>query len=619
MTLAILTLSSTLGILSSTYFSERFLRKDAEERMGLWGKLVEDNVHDWLEQSNHLLEDLATDPAIVSMDPAKQKVHLKNTTKIYKDIYLLHTVDLTGMNVARSDEAPPKSYADRQYIKTPLDGGPITSQVVTSKTHGRPAIALAASIRDPNGKVLGAVAFAAELTSLAKTLGDTHFGNTGFSYVVDADGKMIIQPTRKVSGQPGISPSEVSLKAFIPTEKGFVEFLADDSGMLTTTGATEKWFAHSQIFPNHWRLITLQKSSEVFAEARQILIVGIFIFLGSLAVTALITWIFIYRALKPLSHLTQTVSRFGEGDLTARFTSNTENEIRVLGRSFNKMASDIQNSFLKIETQEMRLLEYQTQLQEMVDEKVAELDVARAQLIHSAKLSSLGEMASSISHEINNPLSIIIGLVGRLKRQIGEAPNLPANWPKDIDTLLATSNRIAAIIRGLKSLSRNAEGDPFVKTELATIVNDSIDLCAERFKSHGVTLVVADTSGFSLECRATQISQILVNLLNNAFDAVMSLDEKWVRLDATVRDHSHLVISVTDSGKGISKELAEKLMQPFFTTKGVNLGTGLGLSISRRIAHDHGGKFYFTTASSEPGASVNTSFILELPIKQGQR
>jgi signal transduction histidine kinase len=113
----------------------------------------------------------------------------------------------------------------------------------------------------------------------------------------------------------------------------------------------------------------------------------------------------------------------------------------------------------------------------------------------------------------------------------------------------------------------------------------------------------------AIECRPSQIEQVIINLLNNAFDAVSPLSDKWVRLDFT-NFHDKIQIAVTDSGEKISPEIVEKLMLPFFTTKEIGKGTGLGLSISKGIVEDHQGKMYFDSFSS------HTRFVVELPINQ---
>lgn len=259
-------------------------------------------------------------------------------------------------------------------------------------------------------------------------------------------------------------------------------------------------------------------------------------------------------------------------------------------------------------------------LEALARQVMAQMDLRRshfrfqdqqASLAHKAKLASIGEMAASIAHEINNPLTIINGNVGLLRRIIGQAPEV--NLPKTnqyLDSIEKTVHRIDKIIRGLKALSRDGFNDPFEIVDLAGSIINANSLMREKFKYHGIAIREhIPTKGAWLECRPVQIEQIIINLLGNAFDAIRDLPEKWV--DFSVFDEEYRwVIRVTDSGPGIPESLQSKIMQPFFTTKEINHGTGLGLSISKAIAEEHGGSLELDTIAK------NTCFVLSLPKNQ---
>lgn len=237
---------------------------------------------------------------------------------------------------------------------------------------------------------------------------------------------------------------------------------------------------------------------------------------------------------------------------------------------------------------------------------------AYQQLVQSAKMSSLGEMAGGIAHEINNPLAIIHGkaeqLKLRLKKGTVEPGELP-DWEKQLSKIETTADRIAKIIHGLRSFSRSADADPMKEVKVSQILEDTLELCKERFRSHGIALKVSPSGEIAIECRPAQISQILMNLLGNAHDAVEDLAEKWVELNVSVSD-GFVLIRVTDCGQGIPEQVAEKMMEPFFTTKGVGRGTGLGLSICKGLAEHHRGSLSYDRSSK------HTCFVLKLPLKQ---
>jgi C4-dicarboxylate-specific signal transduction histidine kinase len=177
-----------------------------------------------------------------------------------------------------------------------------------------------------------------------------------------------------------------------------------------------------------------------------------------------------------------------------------------------------------------------------------------------------------------------------------------------------TADRIARIVKSLRQISREGGGDPFRPTPLADIVAQTLEICRAKFKANGVDLLLPRAiPELNVFVREVQISQALLNLLQNAFDAVVGQkDERWVRLEfQPVR--GSVVISVIDSGPGISSEIRSRVMEPFFTTKPVGQGVGLGLSLSKTIAEDHGGSLEY---SEDKG---HTRFSLVLPLATNAR
>jgi C4-dicarboxylate-specific signal transduction histidine kinase len=152
-----------------------------------------------------------------------------------------------------------------------------------------------------------------------------------------------------------------------------------------------------------------------------------------------------------------------------------------------------------------------------------------------------------------------------------------------------TADRISKIVRSLQQIARKGLGDPFERASVSEIVDEVLELCRERFRVHSVRLdtPVVDP-GLHVLCREVQIAQVLLNLLLNAFDAVIGNESnRWVRLEAT-SGTEYVVFAVIDSGPGIAPEIKTRIMEPFFTTKAVGKGTGLGLSLSKAIVEEHG-------------------------------
>jgi PAS domain S-box-containing protein len=231
-----------------------------------------------------------------------------------------------------------------------------------------------------------------------------------------------------------------------------------------------------------------------------------------------------------------------------------------------------------------------------------------AKLSESGRRSALGVMAGGIAHEINNPLGIIVGKTYLLKSKL-MAGTLDINAVKDFEKIESTVERIAKIIKSLKTYSRNAEDDPLVYANISEIISDSLVLCTDRFKNHGIELKVSCDTSYEVECRPAQISQLLVNVLNNSFDAIQNLPHRWIDIAVHI-DDSNYKISVTDSGNGIPSTIAGKIMLPFYSTKEFGKSMGLGLSTALGIAESHNGQLEYD------GQSKNTRFVLTLPSLQ---
>ncbi|RYZ58890.1 MAG: PAS domain S-box protein [Proteobacteria bacterium] len=236
----------------------------------------------------------------------------------------------------------------------------------------------------------------------------------------------------------------------------------------------------------------------------------------------------------------------------------------------------------------------------------------REKLVAASKLSSLVEMAGGIAHEINNPLAIIIGQASRIRRRYERGLLDTEQLGDDLVRIESTAQRIAKIVRGLRSFSRSSEKDPMEVTSVTDIIEDTLELCQEKFRVHAIELILDVAPDIRLSCRRSQIAQLLMNLLSNAYDAVDDLSSKWIKLEAYANEE-WITIEVSDSGEGIDPAIREKIMQPFFTTKEEGRGTGLGLSISQGISEDHGGSLRL-----EPSAE-HTTFIVRLPLFEEDR
>ncbi len=232
------------------------------------------------------------------------------------------------------------------------------------------------------------------------------------------------------------------------------------------------------------------------------------------------------------------------------------------------------------------------------------------QATQASKMSALGEISSAIAHEITNPLTILSGYTSMLQNALSGPPLNIENIKMMLDKIVGTVLRMSRIISGLRTYARNAEADPMQLKPLREIVDDTLSLCQAKLKSHDIQLLIdGPIDDLTITCRPVQISQILLNLINNAYDAVEHLDERWIKV-SVIMHHDRLQLSIENSGPPIPTEVRKRMFHLFFTTKGAGKGTGLGLSISKGIAEDHGGSLKLDEQAQHP------RFTLTIPVKQ---
>ena len=237
------------------------------------------------------------------------------------------------------------------------------------------------------------------------------------------------------------------------------------------------------------------------------------------------------------------------------------------------------------------------------------LEEEKQKTIQASKLATLGEMAAGLAHEVNNPLTIIFGYIRILEEELlGQEINYEL-MHKHVGLIKNAAQRAAKIVTNLKDFARDGSADPFVDIPASQMISMVLDLCSERFKKNGIRIEVSITKDPIIYCRKIELSQVLLNLLFNSFDALDGKQDKWVKITAQENTQS-VEICVIDSGPGLAPEVAEKVFTPFFTTKKVGLGTGIGLSISQRIVLNHGGEIFYDPSSS------NTKFVVRLPFLQ---
>ena len=230
--------------------------------------------------------------------------------------------------------------------------------------------------------------------------------------------------------------------------------------------------------------------------------------------------------------------------------------------------------------------------------------ILRDKLVHAEKMAAVGQLVSGVAHEVNNPLTAILGFADLLM----ENPDLPEGARKDLRVILQEAQRTKQIVQNLLSFARQMppQRNP---VQLNSILRRTIQLRSYDFNSHGVEVIEHLDEGLpDVIGDAHQLQQVFLNILNNAYDAVREVGRSArIEIMSTKSDDS-VEVSFSDNGNGITHP--DKIFDPFFTTKEVGKGTGLGLSICYGIVKEHGGEILCHNNIGGNGAT----FIVRLPV-----
>lgn len=349
-----------------------------------------------------------------------------------------------------------------------------------------------------------------------------------------------------------------------------------------------------------------------------ILVVALFLILTILIMT---DWL-----VTPIEKLISGLRSFDTSDQLVQVQIKNNTEIGLMTEAFNEMSYKI----------------YQTRSD--LKKKIKELEIAntdlkeaQSKLVHSAKMTSLGQLVAGVAHELNNPIGFIFSNTAHLKEYseklfelietIEKNPLLAAekkleidynfiknDLPKLIKSCQDGAQRTRDIVLGLRNFSRLEEAQ-LKEISIIESLDTTLELLKGEFKNR-IEIHKHYENVPHVLCYASQINQVFMNILSNAVQAISQQGQIWISVTAikgSFNQSGKVQISIQDSGTGMDRNTLEKVFEPFFTTKDVGQGTGLGLSISYGIIQNHGGEIQ---VKSQLG--VGTEFTITIPIRPPQ-
>lgn len=470
---------------------------------------------------------------------------------------------------------------------------------------------------------------------------------TGISKIMNSNNKVIGYLEQKLIFNQSfinILKSKIKAEIFILNEKGDIHLSSHKDFYLTKSDHLKKILTYKQdqnlnlkirdekygfmFFENLWNNNKFTYAIGVSKDLTSVALKNINIAYASVVLliiilTAVVVYFITLYLLQPIYELLDGVKAFQnqQGIITLPVTNDSE--IGQLTESFNEMS-------VKVNLAQVELKE---KIKELEKTNLS-LKEAQSQLVHSAKMMSLGQLVAGVAHELNNPIGYIYSNMSFLKeytkslfdlvdKLITKHPTvdnqqyleqieyefLKKDLPKLISACEDGALRTKEIVLGLRNFSR-LDNSKVKEIDVKDSLVNSVELLS-AMSGDRVEFIYDFKSENLLNCYASEVNQVFLNILSNAIQAISGHGKIWISTDTVkIDDKSFLSISIQDNGRGISKEYIDKIFDPFFTTKDVGQGTGLGLSISYGIIKKHGG--HIEVRSDE---GVGTEFLIYIPFE----
>jgi signal transduction histidine kinase len=362
--------------------------------------------------------------------------------------------------------------------------------------------------------------------------------------------------------------------------------------MATITTATDSYLACVRSLPSLGKqaggYVLLASFEEPLLGLRQTQRVLIAIAVVGILLSSWIVWVLVSRVTAPLGALAESAEAVGRGDFTRRVQVVSRDETGELATTFNRMTENLQAS------------------REQLEQTFENLKTTQQQLVQSEKLSGIGEFVAGVTHELNNPLTCILGFAELLEDEA-----LPDATKQDVTQIVNNAHRCRRIVQSLLSFARQhkAERKP---VQVNDLIDGSLEIVAYQLRTGNIEVERKfDASLPRVLADPHQIQQVVINILNNARQAIEEHRRGGKVTITTERKNGIVRVQFQDNGPGIPPEIAAKIFDPFFTTKEIGKGTGLGLSLCYGIMKEHGGSI---AVEGRPGEGA--LFNLELPVAE---
>ena len=557
-------------------FSTQFVRQSTENLLAerqTRAVAIKEDIDEFLTRGARKLESAAEFPLFVygmqtlqqDPGPASQSLHyFFLQSEVFQDgIVLLNPQGQIIWSEPADQKRVNQPYAPFEAIRKGLAAERDRSYVLTVSTeNGAPQILVTLPIMDRNDNLTGILvgAISVKHPILEEAIARQSADGSA-AQLVDESG-LVIASTDESNVMRQLQYREAVLNETRTRESGTLQ---------NSPGAAGKVIAFARMTSAPWTVTVDQEAAVALADARNLQLTLTIFGVVFIALAMGILFFVVRSFTEPIEVITADARLIAAGDLNVRFTSGRKDEIGILAAALDDMKAKLRASYDR--------------------------------LLQSEKMALMGQVVAGIAHELNNPLTIVIG---HTELMLGE--NVDDRMKQPLSRVHDGAQRASKIVRNLLTFARQQKPER-KPTDINSVIMKTVELRAYELKVSNIDLVTELSPVPQTMTDAHQLQQVFLNLIVNSEHAMLEAHGKG---KLTIRSHAvdgRIEIVFQDDGPGIPEDVLRRIFDPFFTTKAVGKGTGLGLSICQGIIAEHGGRI---TAFSPAGQGAR--FAVELPV-----
>ncbi|NUN23686.1 MAG: HAMP domain-containing protein [Candidatus Jettenia caeni] len=592
--------------------TESFIKDEVLNNLGMLAKNTKEEIHRFIESCVTDMKMLAESESMrsthISVD--KKLSEMKRIQEYYKRFEDITMIDVKGRVITSTAYNYQGEWKSKKWFQEAINGKVYISDAHIILDPYEVVVAIAVPLVDDKGKIQAAIVGQLNMKRIWEIVDTITIGNTGIIAIVNNLHYFIAHPRKKKLFQHApFDPDKQSgvVNAIEPDFKTFIY-------------SSERYVGNSEYeFPN-WRVIVAQERRDALSNILRLKKNVVYVLSSSFLLVILMSIIVSKGVVKPIHTLIHGMEKVSDGDLNYKTNIKNRDEIGLLGISFNDMIMRLGKARAEIQrkTEALRdafnqINELNVNLEKKVEHRTKELKEKQFQLIQSGKLAAIGQLGAGVAHELNNPMTGILGytqyMLEKVSKENVRTEDI-STFRKCLQHIENSTYRCRDIVQNLLQFARKSN-EIFEPLNINNVIADTLSLIKGPLVANKIEVVknlVNDVD--PIDGNANQLQQVFINIILNAQQAMPKGGHLFI---STRRKGRVVEAEFKDTGCGIAEEHIERIFEPFFTTKMDWKGTGLGLSICYDIIKRHNGNIM---VSSKMGKGAIFTIILPVPIQK---